>query len=403
MSEDQRSAKSFNTLKDYKPPVYNETVWPVVSNRREEASFVTTNFERVAQVEFVVDPMFEDFNIITTQTSVENLSELSGAIELSSEAGDFEFAPVDAPILGNANEASLKDDGEEVIKESVLAGYGELAAQQSDHELESGDDYLEEDVKEALDPPHDELQESPVFEEAHSLSESQPDALLENEQFTGDLVDEDEEPNLDAQPRNDIARGDYESENLRNLNQGILASPSELSDVSGDGGEVYELSPELLAEAYAKGCRDTRDEVSQAQSQLEERYALLWEDMQNQVDELVKLHEAKAVELALAVAKRLVGDVVDERRDYIQGVVSHAVELSHGAKILSVRVGPHDFEFLKLSQYAEQTRLLLGEGVKFVSDDSIRAGCVLVTSAGEVDLNLDAAWERIRARVLAKG
>jgi flagellar assembly protein FliH len=125
--------------------------------------------------------------------------------------------------------------------------------------------------------------------------------------------------------------------------------------------------------------------------------------MQSQLDQLVKLHETKAVELALAVAKRLVGDVVDERRDYIQGVVSQAVQLANGSKILSVRVGPNDFEFLKLSQYAEQTRIILGEGVKFISDESIRAGCVLVTSAGEIDFNLDAAWERIKSRVLSRG
>jgi flagellar biosynthesis/type III secretory pathway protein FliH len=397
MADDQRSLKSFTALKDYKPPVYHETVWPVVSERREEANFVSANFERIKQDEFVVDPMFEDFNIATDQNIAQKPSHSSCPVELSSEAGDFEFAPVEAPILGDANEVSFSEEHEEISQDSTGADHGEIVEQPTDPELEDIDGHQEECVTDALEPQHTELIERAVLAEG-----LQPDGVLEEQELAEDLIEEGEECNFDSPPLTDTAPDD-EFDNIPNQEQTSASSASELSDVSSVNVGDTDLSPELLAQAYAKGCRDTRGEVSQVQSQLEERYALLWEDMQSQVDELVKLHEAKAVELALAVAKRLVGDVVDERRDYIQGVVSQAVELSQVAKILSVRVGPHDFEFLKLSQYAEQTRLLLGEGVKFVSDESIRAGCVLVTSAGEVDLNLDSAWERIRSRVLAKG
>jgi flagellar biosynthesis/type III secretory pathway protein FliH len=403
MADDQRNAKSFTALKDYKPPVYHETVWPVVSERREEANFVSANFERIERDDFIVDPMFEDFNNTTDQNIAQKESHSSCAIELSSEAGDFEFAPVEAPILGDANEVSFKEGHEEISQDSTSADHGEIVEQPRDPQLEARAGHQEGYFTDTLEPQHTEPMDCAVLAESRSLSELQPDGVLEEQELTGDLIEEgEEERNFDSQTLGDTERDD-DFENLPNQEHASAARASELSDVSSANVEGTDLSPELLAQAYAKGCRDTRDEVSQVQSQLEERYALLWEDMQNQVDELVKLHEAKAVELALAVAKRLVGDVVDERRDYIQGVVSQAVELSHGAKILSVRVGPHDFEFLKLSQYAEQTRLLLGEGVKFVSDESIRAGCVLVTSAGEVDLNLDSAWERIRSRVLAKG
>jgi flagellar biosynthesis/type III secretory pathway protein FliH len=36
----------------------------------------------------------------------------------------------------------------------------------------------------------------------------------------------------------------------------------------------------------------------------------------------------------------------------------------------------------------------------FVQDETIRAGCVVETSSGEVDFRLDQAWERIKDNVV---
>ena len=41
------------------------------------------------------------------------------------------------------------------------------------------------------------------------------------------------------------------------------------------------------------------------------------------------------------------------------------------------------------------------EGWTFEPDESIHIGCVVVTAAGEVDFNLDKAWERIRKQALS--
>jgi flagellar assembly protein FliH len=359
MSDNQRNEKRFITLKEYVKPIYHESIWPVLSESKEENTFIATEFERIKEDQFFVDPMFEDFNSGSKEFKGESATD---AIELLKDEGDFEFAPVEPPAFNNS---------EPLAADLELVGAVEMSDTSDEEPLsgESFDEHLIEEGEEFIapteSPPEDEVSEVLVASDEHSSDflESESEEIAETTTLKAD--------------------------------EGELHAAID--------GEIFELSPELLQEAYAKGRSETMNEVKQVQSQLEERYALLWEDMQSQLDQLVKLHETKAVELALAVAKRLVGDVVDERRDYIQGVVSQAVQLANGSKILSVRVGPNDFEFLKLSQYAEQTRIILGEGVKFISDESIRAGCVLVTSAGEIDFNLDAAWERIKSRVLSRG
>lgn len=144
---------------------------------------------------------------------------------------------------------------------------------------------------------------------------------------------------------------------------------------------------------------ELRREAVATQEQLEERYSLLWEDMQTQLEETQRLNEVRAVDLALQVAKRLVGDVVEHQRDYIHQVIHDAIKVASGAEISAIRVSPRDYDFLKLTNYGDSKKFLVGQPLKFVSDESIRAGCVLVTSAGEVDYDLDAAWERIRSKV----
>jgi flagellar biosynthesis/type III secretory pathway protein FliH len=171
-----------------------------------------------------------------------------------------------------------------------------------------------------------------------------------------------------------------------------------------DSGSSMQLDEERLQEAlsqsYEKGRLDGRQEVEEIQRQLEERYRLLWEDMQTQLDEALRSNEHKAVELALQVARRMVGGVIENQRDYIHEVIRQAIAVAGGAEISAVRVSPKDYEFLKLSEYGDTKKILSGRHISFVSDESIRAGCVLVTNAGEVDFDLDKAWERMRAKAV---
>jgi|GEM_PF-2963977 len=156
---------------------------------------------------------------------------------------------------------------------------------------------------------------------------------------------------------------------------------------------------EALEQAYQKGLVDSAEQLRQMQNQLEERYSLLWEDMQTQLQESISLQEQKSVDLAMLVAKRLVGDVVETKRDYIIGVIKEALKSAADAKVLEIRVSTADYEFLKLGEYGAPDRIIAGEKLSFVSDESIRSGCILTTNRGAIDLDLDRAWTRINEKV----
>lgn len=152
--------------------------------------------------------------------------------------------------------------------------------------------------------------------------------------------------------------------------------------------------------AYTEGLAVGRAEMAEMKVHMEARYEELLADMRAQFKETLHNVERQAVELAFQVAQKLVGSTLDSDREYIRGIVAQALQAASGSEIITVRVSPQDFEFLSLNKVAEAIRAKQGGTWSFQSDDSIRAGCIVTTQAGEVDFDLDATWNRMREKVL---
>lgn len=140
--------------------------------------------------------------------------------------------------------------------------------------------------------------------------------------------------------------------------------------------------------------------IEEARAACEQRFNSVVEDMQTQVAEAIHMHERSAVELALQVARKLVGEVVQGHSEYVLQIISEALKSVGGSEITTIRVSPQDFEFLQLEKNAAIVKRQGPGDWKFESDDSIRAGCIISTSAGDLDFDLDKAWARLREKVL---
>jgi flagellar assembly protein FliH len=149
--------------------------------------------------------------------------------------------------------------------------------------------------------------------------------------------------------------------------------------------EREQMLAQVQQSAYAKALEDAKQEYSS-------RFETLVEDTRSQIAETIRDNEQQAVELAFQIARKLIGTVVTDHREYIQDVISEALKAAGNAEIHSVRVSPQDFEFLSASQMAERAW-------KLERDDSIGAGCIVVTSSGEVDFDLEKSWTRMREKV----
>lgn len=158
-----------------------------------------------------------------------------------------------------------------------------------------------------------------------------------------------------------------------------------------------------LAEAEARG-RQSGYEEAVAQNlerlkMLEERFAVVLEDISKQREQDFTVLEVQAVELAMAVARKIVAHAVEINPEYIIEIVREALTHAGGAKVRKVRVSPEDMEFINVIGLEKRMREYDGSW-QFEKDETIKSGCIVETSAGEIEYDLDRAWERVRDNVV---
>ena len=194
--------------------------------------------------------------------------------------------------------------------------------------------------------------------------------------------------------------GDYEGSHM--AQEGEVLS-CEKQRESGREGQTAGIDPTVHEQevhaAYEKGVQEgyerARQDGEAQQKCLEERTSAIMEDVRAQVAENVAALERQGVDLAVAIARKLLKASVESSVEYIQPILREAIALAGSASIKRVRVSPRDFEFLK-NVRPESVGAAIGDTWTFEADESIQMGCIVVTSAGEVDFDLEKAWERIR-------
>ena len=150
--------------------------------------------------------------------------------------------------------------------------------------------------------------------------------------------------------------------------------------------------------AYEQGKREGKEEATEqrkaAEGMINEAVEMLLKDMFGQVQLAVKEIEKKSVAFSLEVARKLIGNAVEVNPEYIVEIVQEALSHAGTAMIRKVRVSPEDFEFIEVLGVRKIIQQFDGTW-DFEADSTINSGCVVDTSAGEIDFQLDEAWKRI--------
>lgn len=186
----------------------------------------------------------------------------------------------------------------------------------------------------------------------------------------------------------------------------VAAAMSELGQAE-EGPEVHELTDaeieKIKKDAFDEGHKSSLEQHAQESqekmAELELGFRNLFEDLKTQVAQERQLLEQKCVELALQISRKIIETAVDINPEYIVKVVNEAIESSGAAQIRKIRVSPEDMEFIKYAGIARTIKEFDGTW-EFIEDPTVRSGCILETSAGESDYQLDKAWERVKDNVV---
>lgn len=133
--------------------------------------------------------------------------------------------------------------------------------------------------------------------------------------------------------------------------------------------------------------------------QLRERFGTLLKDLNAQFEERVQLAQGRALELSLEIGRKIIETAVEVNPEYIVPILKEAIHHTGTASVLSVRVSPEDMEFIRIVGVDRQLSEYDGTW-QFVADPTVKSGCIVDTSAGEIDFQLDKAWERMKDSII---
>jgi flagellar assembly protein FliH len=163
--------------------------------------------------------------------------------------------------------------------------------------------------------------------------------------------------------------------------------------------ELEQIKQEVFLDGKLAGMEEAVSANTEKMAAIEQKLLELFNDLSKQIAENNLNTEKNAVHLALQIAHKMVGQAVEINPEYIVPIIKEALNLAGSAEIQKVRVSTQDLEFIQLLGIAK-TLKDKDKAWEFVADDSIKAGCIIDTSAGEIDYQLDQAWERIKEQVL---
>jgi flagellar assembly protein FliH len=158
--------------------------------------------------------------------------------------------------------------------------------------------------------------------------------------------------------------------------------------------EVEEAPPppdyeEIKAEAWRAGFQQGHEEglrlAADEQREITTRLGTLVQGAAQDAEQLVRSLEAAVVELALAVAEKVVARVAETDRTIVVDVVRAALAEIHDATELRIRVHPEDVALVE-PRWQEMLPRAVAQQSELLADELVeRGGCVVETRIGYVD------------------
>ena len=167
----------------------------------------------------------------------------------------------------------------------------------------------------------------------------------------------------------------------------------EIKDGS-EADDVSSLTAEIEEQAYRQGfdegqkaaIESQREQIESAVTGLEQ--AII--HIKNLRNEIYHALEREVVELALAIARKVVCQEVSTNKDVVVCVAKEALSRVEAPGKIKIRLNPADYQFINETKNQISTLLEHVDKVTFEAEDSISSGgCVIETNLGEIDARIE--------------
>lgn len=158
--------------------------------------------------------------------------------------------------------------------------------------------------------------------------------------------------------------------------------------------EAQELVEVARKEAFEEGIVEGK---SDAINELEPKYNAvkdIFDELGAEKEKFLKELEAEAVELVLAIEKKIIGYEVQKSKKPLEFVIKEALKTIRDKKNVRIRVPFEDEAYF--NQGSNEFLNRFGEDIEVVGDGSIESGgCIVETNIGLLDARLEERWNLI--------
>jgi flagellar assembly protein FliH len=164
--------------------------------------------------------------------------------------------------------------------------------------------------------------------------------------------------------------------------------------------EVQTEREKARAEGFAEGYQQGKQEAWQEYETLIAEAQRILRSAESERMEYLEQNESVLLELACAIAERVLHGHIERHADYILPIVRAALQEVQGLHQVEVRVHPDDYNTVFQSKQTLLNNLPGQNQLAIIPDLAVsKGGCVIHTAYGSVDARIDSQLQEIR-RVL---
>jgi len=179
------------------------------------------------------------------------------------------------------------------------------------------------------------------------------------------------------------------------------ALPPTAVDLAQHQGRLAALEREAFAKGYEQGERAGHEAGSKRAEAMLRRLTQTLDELADLRRTMVRATERQMLQLALAIARRVVRREVAIDQDLTMALARVALDRLGDSTTVSIRLHPDDFQ----ATIGDRQQDLIGRHVTVVADAGIsRGGCRVESDFGYVDAGVDAQFQELaRALLLEEG
>lgn len=163
--------------------------------------------------------------------------------------------------------------------------------------------------------------------------------------------------------------------------------------------EKQQAREEGLAQGLEKGKQSVTAELESVIQKLRRAYM----DIEKYRKQLYSNAETETVELALAVARKIIGQEVALDRQIVLNVVKGALDKVINHEKVKIRINPQDLDAVQTALFEFLPHVEKLENVHFEADAAITSGgCVVETKFGTVDARIETQLDQIESAFTAE-